>query len=361
MFGPTLINEVRFGFFNLEQLAPARRSVPGDAHERGVGVPNPANNFDNSSATHARSATTSGGPARIMERFSFGGPNDTFNRAQAADLHHRRHADLDRRPRTRFAFGGEFRRNAFDTNLPEEQATEFEKFDNFTQMLRGLGTRGATRSSASPTSGSASTTSTPSSPTTGACRAALTLNLGLRYEFFGWPEEMDGRIGNVDFEAITNTEDPSAGFIVPSNVATTGFAAIDEAIAASAKVDNKHTLKGQDWNNFAPRARASRGPPTTAAQTVIRGGYGIFYDRPSSAFINTVFSNYPFLREVEVTFPSRAVPLDTAFSQQNPTSASTTTCPTASSGRPARPAPTKSATARVSHGAPTAATTGPIR
>ena len=51
----------------------------------------------------------------------------------------------------------------------------------------------------------------------------------------------------------------------------------------------------------------------------MRGGYGIFYDRPSAAFINTVFSNYPFLREVEVTFPSRAVPIARAYSQQDPT------------------------------------------
>ncbi len=51
---------------------------------------------------------------------------------------------------------------------------------------------------------------------------------------------------------------------------------------------------------------------------MFRGGYGIFYDRPSAAFINTVFSNYPFLREVEVTAPSRAVPIVRAYSQQNP-------------------------------------------
>ena len=49
---------------------------------------------------------------------------------------------------------------------------------------------------------------------------------------------------------------------------------------------------------------------------VIRGGYGVFYDRPSAAFINTIFSNYPFLREVEITVPSGNVPITTAFSQQ---------------------------------------------
>ena len=52
---------------------------------------------------------------------------------------------------------------------------------------------------------------------------------------------------------------------------------------------------------------------------VVRGGYGVFFDRPSAAFINTVFSNYPFLREQEVTFPASAVPLNGAWSQQDPT------------------------------------------
>ena len=51
----------------------------------------------------------------------------------------------------------------------------------------------------------------------------------------------------------------------------------------------------------------------------MRGGYGIFFDRPSAAFINTIFSNYPFLREEEVTFPASQVPLTTAWSQQDPT------------------------------------------
>ena len=112
-----------------------------------------------------------------------------------------------------------------------------------------------TRSSASPTSDSGSTTSACSWRTTGRSRPTLTLNAGVRYEFFGWPTELDGRIGNVDFEAITNTENPATAFIVPEQRAEHGLCGDrrgDRARQSSA--DNGHTLKGQDWNNVAPRA-----------------------------------------------------------------------------------------------------------
>ena len=73
----------------------------------------------------------------------------------------------------------------------------------------------------------------------------------------------------------------------------------------------------QDLNNFAPRFGFAY-TPFDNNRLVIRGGYGVFFDRPSAAFINTVFSNYPHLREEEVTFPGSNVPLDLAWSQQDP-------------------------------------------
>ncbi len=143
-----------------------------------------------------------------------------------------------------------------------------------------------------------------------------------------WPEERQGRIGNFDFSAFdpcfTQTggslgtcDNPSPGFIIPSNVQTTGLANVDGAIAATARAGNNHTLNGQDRNNFAPRIGFAYSP-LNDSRMVIRGGYGVFYDRPSAAFINTIFSNYPFLREIEITVPSGNVPIPTAFSQQNP-------------------------------------------
>ena len=307
------VNEIRVGIFSLNnsrRLDDPFLSITNAS----VGVPNPATNFDNSDATR-RLGHYVGRPGTAMERFSFGGPNDTFNRRRQ-----RTYTIGDTLTWTggkhSVRFGGEYRRNEFDTNLPEEQATEFEKFDNFTQLLRGLGSEGDTQFGVTDKrfrfqdfNGFVSDDFRLSS--------RFTLNLGMRYEFFGWPTELDGRIGNVDFDAISDTENPASAFIVPNNAAMTGFAAVDEAIAATRKVDNGHTLKGQDWNNVAPRLGFAWSADRDG-RTVVRGGYGIFYDRPSSAFINTVFSNYPFLREIEVTAPSRLVPLTTAFSQQNP-------------------------------------------
>jgi hypothetical protein len=100
-------------------------------------------------------------------------------------------------------------------------------------------------------------------------------------------------------------------------VQSTGFPAIDGAVAASVRAGNKHTLKGQDLNNFQPRFGFAYSPLKNN-RLVMRGGYGVFFDRPSAAFMNTVFSNYPFLREIEVTAPSGAVPMQRAFSQQDP-------------------------------------------
>jgi hypothetical protein len=311
LLGASRVNEMRGGVFYLDnsrRLDDPFLAVTND----GIGVANPANFYDNSLAT-TRLGHYVGRPGGLLERFSFGGPNDSFNK---------------RRQRTwtigdtlswatashALRFGGEFRRNEFDTNLPEEQATEFEKFDNITMLLRGLATEADTQFGITDKQFRFNDFSAFVADDWRLSRS-LTVNAGVRYEFFGLPTEVNGRIGNVDFEALTNTENPVAAFIVPGNVQNTGYAAIDAAIAASRKAGNNHTLQGQDWNNVAPRVGLAWTP---AEKWVVRGGYGIFFDRPSAAFINTVFSNYPFLREQEVTFPSAGVPLVSAWSQQDP-------------------------------------------
>jgi hypothetical protein len=139
----------------------------------------------------------------------------------------------------------------------------------------------------------------------------LSLSLGMRCDWFGWPYEKNGFFGNFDPALVTDPANPINAVLVPSNIQKSNFAAVDAGIAAVTRADTKHTLNGQDLNNFAPRLGFAY---TASERHVFRGGYGLFYDRPSAAFMNTVFSNYPILREIEITVPSRQVPITNAFS-----------------------------------------------
>jgi len=309
-FSSTLVNDARFGFFYLNNTRKQEDSFLALTNE-GIGVPNPANFYDSSTA-----ATRLGHYVfrNQLSNLSFGGPNDSFNLREQKSLSFADTLSWVKESHV-IRIGGEFKNHRFATNLPEEQATEFEKWDNFTQFLRGLATEADTQFGITDKRFRMTDLSWFIADDWKVSRS-LTLNLGLRWDWFGWPWEENGRIGNFDFEAMQNTESPVSGFIVPNNVQNTGFNAIDTTIAATARANNKHTLNGQDLNNFAPRFGFAYSP--FGSRLVLRGGYGIFYDRPSAAFINTVFSNYPFLREVEVTFPSRGVPLATAYSQQDP-------------------------------------------
>lgn len=311
------VNEVRFGFFRLDNTRTNSDEFGDITHERlleGTGVSieqfNPSIIFDDSPGTRRLSHFTFGPNFNT----SIGYSNDSFNQREqqtftiADTVSHTRGSHTLR-------FGGEFKHHAYDTNLPEEQGTEFEKQQSFTQLLLGLATEADTQFGV---------TSKQFRMVDASWFIAddwklspgLTLNLGIRWDWFGWPIEKNGLIGNVDFSRAGSALLPT-DFIVPSNVTPTGFSAIDASVALAQRADTKHTLNGQDLNNFQPRIGFAW-TPFDSNRLVVRGGYGFFFDRPSAAFMNTVFSNYPFLRESEITFPSNGVPFLTAWSQQNP-------------------------------------------
>jgi len=318
IFTPNWINEFRFGYFYLNNTRSLTEDFStGDFTNAAIGVVNPASTFDNSVAT-TRLGHYIG--RNNIANFSFGGPNDSFNKRKQITYSFGNNVNWIFRNHN-VKFGGEFKQHRYDTNLPEEQATEFEKFDSFTQLLTGNATEADTQYGVTDKSfrfrdfGFYVTDNWK-------LNSKLSLNWGLRYELFMRPTERDGRIGNFDLASFepcfTQTggsaavcDNPTRGFIVPNNVNLTGNNVVDGAIGATSVVDNKHTLNGEDWNNFAPRIGLAY---SVTDKFVIRGGYGLFYDRPSAAFINTIFSNYPFLREVEITVPSGNVPIATAFS-----------------------------------------------
>jgi hypothetical protein len=77
----------------------------------------------------------------------------------------------------------------------------------------------------------------------------LTLNLGIRYEYAAWPTEQTGK-------ALVFA--PDIGAVVLANHGVRG------------------SIVDPDWNNFAPRVGLAY-RPEFARNTVIRGGFGIYY------------------------------------------------------------------------------------
>ena len=114
----------------------------------------------------------------------------------------------------------------------------------------------------------------------------LTLNLGLRYDFYGLPVEDQGRLVNfLPNQAVIGTVASPAS---PPN----GFVQAAGGPLASVPQVEK-TLVPTDKNNFSPRIGFAF-VLDEKLNLVARGGYGIYYDRFSTRFANTQLFNFPY-------------------------------------------------------------------
>jgi hypothetical protein len=100
----------------------------------------------------------------------------------------------------------------------------------------------------------------------------LTLNLGLRYEYHPYWYEKQGLFSNFDI-ATGRIVIPNGSMAKVSSLFPKNFAPIAEASAAGYP---SRTLIQNDKNNFAPRIGVAYRP--WGNSTVIRAGFGIFYD-----------------------------------------------------------------------------------
>jgi Carboxypeptidase regulatory-like domain/TonB dependent receptor len=305
VFGSGAVNEVRGGFFTLRNtrtLDDPFLTITSDQ----FGISNPALEFDVRPATERL-----GHFVNRAITWSFGGPNDSFNRREQRSWHLSDGLTWIRGAHT-IQLGGDLKRHSVRTNLPEEQATEFEKIENFQQFLLGFTSEadtqyGFTEKEFGFFDAAAFITDS------WRVNERLTVTAGLRWDWFGWPVEQNGFFGNFDPALVSDPGNPIDGIVVPANATNTGISQVDAAIAVAPRASTDHTLAGEDLNNLAPRLGFAWTP---SSKSVIRGGYGIFYDRISAAFMNTVFSNYPHLREAEITRPSALVPYADAWGQQ---------------------------------------------
>lgn len=140
----------------------------------------------------------------------------------------------------------------------------------------------------------------------------LTLNLGLRYELDLPPYETRGALSTFDpalYQPRMQVDSsgapigpPIAGFVQAGNV-------ISQFDLASVPNVSKRMLNSVDPNNFAPRVGFAYSPGDSL---VVRGGYGIYYSRPSTAYIGTAI-NAPPLYTIRRSSSGGTVPFADPF------------------------------------------------
>ena len=134
----------------------------------------------------------------------------------------------------------------------------------------------------------------------------LTLNLGLRYEYKGLATDKHDHFANFDF--------PSGLLMLAGRSAVT-LASFDPTTGAYTPVGTRNlgsegqnrALQNRDRNNFAPRIGFAW-QPFSDSRTVVRAGYGVFYDQTFGDVYFQKSNNPPFVR-INTGNLSSALPL----------------------------------------------------
>jgi hypothetical protein len=191
-----------------------------------------------------------------------------------------------------FKFGGEFRREFNDNNLnggsrPLYTFSSLFNFANDTPLFYQINADPQTGGPADAQRHFRSNSYGLFINDDWKARPNLTLNLGLRYEYFGVLKEQDNKVANFIFG-------PNGGL-------------------AGSRVEPTSQLYNADKNNFAPRFGFAYSPKyhNLEEKLVIRGGAGIYYNRiPEVVFSNTR-GNPPFFARYAICCGTAGVPIDT--------------------------------------------------
>jgi hypothetical protein len=118
-------------------------------------------------------------------------------------------------------------------------------------------------------------------------RPNLTLNLGLRYDYFEVLKERDSRVANFVFG-------PGGGL-------------------TGARVEPTDRLYNPDRNNFAPRLGFAWSPGRFHDKLVLRGGAGIYYNRIEQVVFSNTRGNPPFFARFQICCGTAATDFGSPF------------------------------------------------
>jgi hypothetical protein len=141
----------------------------------------------------------------------------------------------------------------------------------------------------------------------------LTLTLGIRYDYFSPFIESKGRFVGFDPTRVTTVQVPGLGAVV-----TGGFVRSSNATSPLPGVPEvQPSLVAPDKNNFAPRVGFAW-QPRSDNRLVVRGGYGVYYDRANSRLLNNQILDFPYYTLAQafltpISNPFVAVPQPSQF------------------------------------------------
>lgn len=146
----------------------------------------------------------------------------------------------------------------------------------------------------------------------------VTLTLGIRYDYFAPFIDSQGRFVGFDPDRLTTTS--MAGFPAGDDVAITGgFVQAANAKNALPGIPQiRSSLVAPDNTDFAPRVGFAWEPFASSNRLMVRGGYGIYFDRANARLLNNQVLDFPYYTlaqtlETPIATPFVDVPQPSSF------------------------------------------------
>lgn len=285
VFNPRLVNIARFGFMRFD----------GDS---AVSNPILASDLGTESPTGGSSGKTPAPGISIGGLFTVGDAGTPFQWQVTNSFIWQDTVSLTKRNHS-LRFGAEVKRHQVDVNAPfsTDGLLEIQTFSDF---LVG-------QSAAQNGSPSGSSNVTLSNGSSGIFRkderytdfatflqddfrvsTRLVLNAGLRYEIFGAPSDINGRLVTFDPTIATKSAPPDgtlSGFVVSSN-----FKGPIPAGVVQSSIPGLFPTRHLDFQPRLGFALRLTDRPTV----LLRGGYGIYFDRLSAGLAENLLTEEPF-------------------------------------------------------------------